>query len=149
MTLISLFPPLQQFKPSPLLDCSLNYFLFIAAQPLFFILKGVRHENNTAISVDELGQDDDALMAITPNPDCCRGLIRLGEFYYPDGSMVPINSAGQSLYRNRDNQLIRLHRRDQTNSASIPRGEYRAELPDACGDKASLYVTLGKYHEHC
>ena len=107
------------------------------------MLKGERHENNSVIPLEELGHDNDALLAITGNQGCCRDR-RIGEFFYPDGSLVPINNAGQALYRNRDNQLIRLHLRDQASSVSTPRGKYHCELPDDCGEMVSLYVNLGK-----
>ena len=110
------------------------------------MLKGVRHDNNSVIPLGELGSNGDALLAFTGNQNCCR-TQRIGEFYYPDGSLVPINNAGQALYRNRDSGLIRLHSQNPGMIEAVPRGRYHCELPDDCGKMVSLYVTLGKYRK--
>ena len=117
---------------------------FATAQPLYFTLRGVRYENNSVIALSSIGEGDDALHAITGDPECCR-IKRIGEFYFPNGTQVPINSANQPLYRNRDPGLIRLHRRASSSSEFIPIGRYRSELPDDCGKIVSLYVNLGKF----
>ena len=57
--------------------------------------------------------------------------MRFGQWYYPDGSMVPINAAGEDFYRGRgDNQAIHLNRR---NNAQSPTGSFCCELPDNSG----------------
>ena len=92
------------------------------------------------VSILNIGEGDDALLCKTDKQDCCGTQPnRFGEFYYPHGVRVPINSAGQGFYRNRGEQLIRLNRRDDTSS---PTGRYYCELPDADGVNQKIYITI-------
>ena len=66
--------------------------------------------------------------------------MRFGEWYYPDGSMVP--NSGQGFSRGRTgNQIIHLNRR---NNAQSPTGSFCCELPDNSDVTHRLCVTLGK-----
>ena len=63
----------------------------------------------------------------TFSPCCSTAGNRHGEWYYPDGTMVPNSAAGQDFYRGRgEDGTVRLHRR---NNAMSPLGTYYCELP--------------------
>ena len=93
------------------------------------------------MSLADVGEEEgNALTCRTDNVDCCGSIPnRFGQFYYPSGLQVPVNSAGQGFFRNRGDQLIRLNRREGTTS---PSGEYRCEIPDARGETQNIYITL-------
>ena len=97
----------------------------------------------------EIGERDAALLCVTDNINCC-SVSSGGEFYYPNGSKVKVRAAGDSLYRNRRAQVIRLNRR--ANSLS-PLGRYKCEIPDSREVVQHMYMlplcdvrvlTLGK-----
>ena len=93
--------------------------------------------------MDDIGEEDYALRCVTNNQDCCGAGTnnRRGEFHYPDESLVPTSSAGQDFYRNRGDQVIRLHRR---NGARSPLGKYRCEILDANGVTQYLHINIGE-----
>ena len=54
---------------------------------------------------------DSALRCYTNKQGCCGAFgMRYGEFYYPNGTAVPIEGAKYDMYRNRGDQFIRLNR---------------------------------------
>ena len=64
---------------------------------------------------------------------------RFGEFYYPNGVRVPIRITGEGFYRDRGDQLIRLHRRHDTSS---PTGRYYCVIPDASGVDQKIFINI-------
>ena len=67
--------------------------------------------------------------------------MQFGQWYYPDGSMVPNNAAGEDFYRGRgNNQTIHLSRR---NNAQSPTGSFCCEVPDNSDVIHTLCLTLG------
>ncbi len=93
------------------------------------------------MKISDIGEGDDALLCVTDSTDCCTAATTLaGEFYYPDGSVVGVRASGDSLYRNRGDQFIRLNRRGDVTS---PLGRYRCDIPDASGATRSIYINIG------
>ena len=68
--------------------------------------------------------------------------MRHGEFYYPNGTAVPIEGEKYGMYRNRGDQFIRLNQRLPASDADTVAGEYRCEIPDGSGNTRDLYITL-------
>ena len=107
---------------------------------IYFELNGKTYLNNSAVRLTDIREGGSALICKTDKEDCCKTLPnRYGEFYYPSGEKVPIEFLQHGFYRNRDEQLIRLNRREGTTS---PSGKYRCELPDASGEMKNIYITL-------
>ena len=93
-------------------------FSLLVAILINFVLQGRTYLNNSRVAVNDIGEGDNALLCVTVNPDCCKppnGPLQ-GEFYYPNNNLVNNQAAGDSLYRNRGLQVIRLNRR----SGSVP-----------------------------
>ena len=114
---------------------------------MFLSLNGHFIANNSYVDVDDIGEDDDALLCHTDKPDCCNPFlvygIRAGEWYYPNGSRVGIQGGYQDeFYRNRRAQVVRLNRRQGTFTA---RGLFRCEVPDASGIIQTVFVNIGMY----
>ena len=107
---------------------------------MYFELKGKVYNNNSFVSINEIGEDDEALLCKTDKVECC-GTVpnRFGEFYYPDGSRVPIKRRNDRFYRNRDEQQIRLNRRAGSVS---PTGLYRCELPDSNNVMQKVFINI-------
>ena len=108
---------------------------------MYFELKGKVYANNSFVNIDDIGEDDEALLCKTDKAECCGTRPnRFGEFYYPLGARVPIKKAGQGFYRNRDEQQIRLNRRPGT---MAPTGVYRCEIPDSSGVMQKVFINIG------
>ena len=103
-------------------------------------MRGVNYTNNSVINIADIGEGKNALLCKTNNEFCC-GIPqnRAGQFYYPDGRMVAIKGAGQSFYRDRQSQQIRLNRRQGTFQ---PTGLYHCEVPNANGVYQKLFFSL-------
>ena len=113
--------------------------------PLQLIFQGVSYPNNSLLSLNDIGNNStgSAILCTTNKSPCCStSPNRVGEWYYPDGSVVPNNVAGEVFYRGRgDDQTIRLSRR---NNAQSPTGSFCCELPDNSDLTHRLCVSLGK-----
>ena len=88
------------------------------------------YPNGSSISLPSIGQGDSAALIFrTSNPDCCR-TQRLGECYYPDGTLVRVRAGREQLYRNRGEQLIRLNRQTNFRGRQATTGLYCCKVPD-------------------
>ena len=109
------------------------------------------YANNSVIDINLVGEgfeepqitDGGALECHTDDTTCCRGLDSpdgqgRGEWYYPDGTVVPPPGGGTGFYRTRDHMVIRLNR-----GVTLPStGVYRCEIPGAGGAITTRYITL-------
>lgn len=103
-------------------------------------MRCVNYTNNSVINIADIGEGENALLCMTNNKSCCGTQPnRAGQFYYPDGGMVPIEGAGQGFYRDRHSQHIRLNRRQGTYH---PTGWYHCEIPNASGENQKLVFKL-------
>ena len=103
-----------------------------------FQLNGQFYASGSSLSLSSIGEGESALLCMTDGT-CCTPPNRAGEFYYPDNTLVRTRGTGDDLYRDRGEQMIRLHRR---NSATSPIGTYKCEIPDSSGDTQEIFVTL-------
>ena len=110
-----------------------------------FILRDQTYLNNSIVAINDIGEGDNALLCVTDNPDCCNiKNNKGGEFYYPNNSAVPGNfHSSNSLYRNRDSQVVRLNRR---NDVLSPTGIYKCKIPDSTGMNRNIYINVTGIH---
>ena len=107
---------------------------------VYFELDGRTLQNNSAVNLTDIGENERALLCRTNKVDCCKILPnRFGEFYYPNDELVPIFARRRDFYRNRSNQLIRLNRE---NDVTSPKGKFRCEIPDADNVMQKIYITI-------
>ena len=110
------------------------------------------YANNSVIDINLVGEgfegdqitDGGALECHTDDTTCCRGIDNpngtgRGEWYNPDGTVVPPPGGGARFYRTRGHMVIRLNRLGKgTKSAGV----YRCEIPGAEGVTIIRYMTL-------
>ena len=114
-----------------------NYYVIIGVH---FVLRGQPLANNSVIAFSDVGELANALLCRTNLTNCCGTLPnRFGQFYYPNGTLVPIQKEGAGFYRNRGDQEIRLHRRSGVVS---PTGKYHCEIPDYNMTSQNLFIHL-------
>ena len=86
-----------------------------------------------------------ALICQTDSTQCCRvsdntnGGTPLGNWYFPNGSLVRNSDVGGDIYMDRDLSEVRLNRR---NNATSQTGVYRCEVVDARGSTQNIFVEL-------
>ena len=117
---------------------------------------GVTFANNSVININLVGEgfpgfpqtDSGALECHTDDTTCCRkkdhpaNTTASGEWYYPDGDVVPqapSGGGGDGFYRTRDYMVIRLNR----GGTLSPTGIYRCDIPGAGGIILTRYIQLG------
>ena len=98
------------------------------------------YTNNTAINIHLIGEgfegvqitDGGALECHTDDTTCCRGIDNppngtgRGEWYYPNGTVIPPPGSGTGFYRTRGHMVVRLNRLPNVN---FPSGNYACLIP--------------------
>jgi hypothetical protein len=126
------------------------------AGSLYFELNGVRYESNSTILLTNIGDSRSTFSILDPGPSlvcmthevntqCCRSRDggNVGEWWFPDGSIVPRNRANQDYGRSGYTQQVRLNRR---NNPLGPSGVWTCTVPGCGGLEHIAYITLGKLH---
>ena len=126
-------------------------FCWILVALVYLSLSSTTIINNTEILITDIGEEaENSLSCHTDLVDCCRnqdttGPEPLGEWYYPDGSVVQNNggseAANESFHRGRNLQRVNLLRREELNPLS-PTGSYCCEIPTTEGNTA-FCATVG------
>ena len=113
-------------------------------------LNGQPVANNSIVLLESIGEGDTgALLCITNSSACCTHALGLaGQWFYPDGRMVPINDPAppatpEPYYRNRGTSLIRLNRRSSQGLSATYTGVYCCEIPDQ--NNVSQTLCVGAY----
>ena len=109
------------------------------------------YAHNSVIDINLVGEGFEgpkityggALECHTDDTTCCRGKDNpdgpgRGEWYYPDGTVLPPPGNGTGFYRTRDHMVIRLNR----DGVLSPTGVYRCEIPGVGGVINTRYMTL-------
>ena len=97
----------------------------------WFSLKGTTYQNNSIVILDDFGEGDGALLCVT---DCCNSQ-GLGNWFFPNGTRVPSENKMWDFYRNRDQMVVRMHRR-----RGGVEGIYRCEIPVTMNVTQTLYI---------
>ena len=104
--------------------------------------RGMQYPNNSIVNIEEIGEGERALACQTDRISCCRN-YRIGEWFYPNGSRVPVEGEGALFYRNRSNEgLVLLHQRNRETASSSSTGLFCCELPDASDKIHTLCIGL-------
>ena len=97
--------------------------------------------NNSNVTLEDIGEGDDALLCITNQTACCRppytGDMRLalGNWFFPNGTRVPSSGNQWDFHRTRGQMVVLLHRR-----RGGEEGVYRCEIPDAMNVNQTVYI---------
>ena len=119
---------------------------FPGANDVRFSLRSTTYQNNSIVTLEDIGEDGNALLSITDNTACCGraqlpGWYILGDWYYPNGMVVPnsvINAMTGEIwefYRNRGPSVVHMHRR-----RGGVTGIYHCEIPDAMNVNQTIYI---------
>ena len=108
---------------------------------VWFSLRGTTYQNNSLVTLEDIGQNDTALVCMTNFPACCRppytseNRSALGNWFFPNGTRVPSKSKQCNFYRSRSQMVLHLHRR-----RGGEEGIYRCEIPDSMNVTQTIYI---------
>ena len=109
---------------------------------VYLSLKGTVYANSSAISITEIGKNNatsnTGLQCITDRMPCCASFEgRAGDWYFPNGTRVPVLGAGADMatafYRNRGNEDGTVNLNRLNTSVFMPTGLFCCEVSDAAG----------------
>ena len=104
------------------------------------------YANNSIIHIISIGEGDcGALLCFTDLVECCRDsdtpdeVGALGQWVYPNGSVVGTRSDGQDFYVDRGPSVVHLNRRSNAMSTT---GLFCCEVPDATAKNTKICVNI-------
>ena len=112
-----------------------------------FSLRSAIFQNNSLVSLEDIGEWDDALLCVTDLTACCRPLYTgvigswLGNWYFPNGTRLRNFYANYTsdtqwdFFRSRGHVIVYMHRR-----RGGVNGIYRCEIPDAMNVTQTMYI---------
>ena len=88
------------------------------------------------MTLEDIGEDDDALLCMTVQPACCRNPAR-GNWFFPNDTRVPSSGQQWDFHRTRGNMMVLLHRRRGGED-----GVYYCDIPDAMNVTQTIYIEV-------
>ena len=87
--------------------------------------------------LEDIGEEDDALLCMTNLTACCRPphSDAKGNWFFPNGTRVPSSGNNWGFYHTRGQMVIRMHRR-----RGGVEGIYCCEIPDTFGFIQTIYI---------
>ena len=95
------------------------------------------------MTLEDIGEDGDALLCITNFTACCRppytddNVSVIGNWFFPNGTRVFSKHVQSDLYRSRDQMVVRLDRRRGGED-----GIYHCKIPDAMNVTQTIYIGM-------
>ena len=109
-----------------------------------FALNGTTYQNNSLVTLEDIGEGDDALLCLTDLTACCQppytgiGYCEahvLGDWYFPNGGRVPSSGNQWDFHRTSGWMVKTLHRRRDGVD-----GIYHCVIPDTTGVTQNIYI---------
>ena len=107
-----------------------------------FSLNGTTYQNNSLVTLEDIGERDNALLCVTDITACCSSLFTdsigqsaLGNWWFPNGTKVPTIGHQWDFHKTRGQSVVRLQR-----IRGGEEGIYHCTIPDAMGVTQTIYV---------
>ena len=111
------------------------------AGDVWFSLRGTTYQNNSCVTLEDIGEGDDALLCITYLTASDFTGTSLGNWFFPNGTRVPgrivTHTSGEQwdFYRTRGEMVVHLNR-----IRGGEEGIYRCEIPDSLNVLRAIYI---------
>ena len=103
-----------------------------------FSLRGTPYQNNSLVTLEDIGEGYDALFCLTDSTACCRPPYTrsaIGNWFFPNGTRVVSSGSNWDFHRRRGQNVVVMHRRRGGED-----GVYRCEIPDAMYVIQTIYI---------
>ena len=104
-----------------------------------FSLNGITYQNNSIVTLEDIGEGDNALGCVTDQTACCQAGSTsgssLGNWFFPNGTRVPASGNQWDFHRTRGQSVVRLQRR-----RGGEEGIYSCEISDAMNITQTIYI---------
>ena len=126
-------------------DRILSY--FPDAGNVWFSLNSTIYQNNSLVALEEIGENDTALLCETNFTACCWrpatdiNWLVSGNWFFPNKTEVPNVVVNETIdliwdfYRDRDQSVVRMNRR-----RGGVEGIYHCEIPDSTNSTQNIYI---------
>ena len=110
------------------------------AGDVWFSLKNTTYQNNSCVTLEDIGEGNSALFCITNFNACCKASytesgFALGNWYFPNGTQVPSSGKQWDFYRTRAEMVVSMHRR-----RGGVAGIYYCKIPDSTDVTRTIYI---------
>ena len=108
-----------------------------------FSFNGTTYQNNSIVTLEDIGVKGDALLCMTNFIACCKSVngTALGSWAFPNGTKVPSEIVNYDtglewdFYRDRGQMVVHMRRR-----RGGEEGIYRCEIPDSINVTQTIYI---------
>ena len=118
---------------------SINFSNLPGGGDVWFSLRNTTYQNNSNMTLEDIGEGGDALLCKTNLSSCCHSPA-LGNWFFPNGTRVCSGTSNWNFYRNRGMMQVKMNRR-----RGGVEGIYRCEIPDSMNVTQTIYI--GVYTE--
>ena len=113
---------------------------FSGAGDVWFFLRNTTYQNNSCVTLEDIGEGGDALLCVTNLTACCRAPSTgagsaLGNWFFPNGTRVLSAGAQWEFHRTRGHMVVALQR-----TRGGEDGIYRCEIPDLMNVTQTIYI---------
>ena len=109
------------------------FFYFLSAGDVKFSLNGTTYQNNSLVTLTDIGEGNEALHCMT-NLTGVNGSVR-GDWYFPDGTRVLSTNDNSEIYGTRDQMAVRMNRK-----RGGEEGIYHCEIPVSMNVTRTIYI---------
>ena len=90
--------------------------MFSGAGDVWFSLNGTTYQNNSLVTLEDIGEGDDALLCMTNLTACCSASytgnwFAFGNWFFPNGTRVSSSGNQWNFHRTRGQMVVGLNRR--------------------------------------
>ena len=113
---------------------NIGFTFFPGAGDVWLSLNGTTYQNNSNVTLQDIGERDNALLCRTNQSACCTSYFTgtgsaLGDWSFPNGTRISNNASSNQqtdIYITRGHMVVRMHRR-----RGGVEGIYRCDTPDS------------------
>ena len=118
--------------------CDIGISVSSGSCDVWFSLRGTIFQNNSIVTLEDIGEGRDALLCKTNLTACCRPPYTgdaIGNWFFPNGTRVPGLGSNWDFYRTRGQMVVHLYRR-----IGGVEGIYRCEITNAMNVIQTIYI---------
>ena len=119
-----------------------NIQTFSGASDVWFSLNRTTYQNNSCVTLEDIGVEDNGLFCVTNLTACCRPADTTGEngsamgnWFFPNGTRVPSRGAQWDFHRTRGHMVVLLQRK-----RGGEEGIYHCVIPDTRNVTQTIYI---------